>query len=98
MGHQDSHQVAQGPPHTSSSSAFAAAARLPYNRPLPEAPTPPIDARPSSHTLAHAALADARHQLDVLWHLRRLGGTTPSSSIRWVRSLLREACPASLTR
>jgi len=68
VGHRDSHQVAQGPPYASSSPAFAAIARLPYHRPLPEAPPPPFDARPSHHTLAHAAPADARHQHDVLWH------------------------------
>jgi len=72
VGHQDSHQVAQGPLHASSSSAFAAGAHLPYHRPLHEAPPqthpPPIVARPSRHTLAHAAPADARHQHGVLWH------------------------------
>ena len=67
MGHRDSHQVAQDPPHATSSSAFAAAARLPYPRPLPEAPpqgpAPPYAALPRHlpYTLAHAGPADARH-------------------------------------
>jgi len=61
VGHRDSHQVAQGPPHASSSSAFAVAARLPCHHPLPEAPPPLIVARPSRHTIAHAAPTDVRH-------------------------------------
>jgi len=80
MGHRDSHQVAQGPPPSSSSSSFAfvVARHLPYPRTLPEAPpqapAPPLAARPLHlpYTLAHAAPADAqnqgRHQHDVLWN------------------------------
>ena len=48
--------MGQGPPHASSSSAFVAAARLPYPPPFI------VVARPSPHALAHAPVsADARH-------------------------------------
>jgi len=77
-GHLDSHQVGQGPPLSSSSFSFVVAGHLPYPRPLPEAPpqapAPPLVARPRHlpYTFAHAAPADAqhqaRHQHDVLWH------------------------------
>lgn len=42
----------------------------PLHEAPPEAHAPPLAARPQhlTYTLAHAALADAQHQYDVLWH------------------------------
>ena len=68
MGHRDSHEMVQGPPHASSLSAFAAAVRHPYPPPLPqdppENPPPPfaVTARPYRHALAHAPVStEAQH-------------------------------------
>jgi len=97
VGHRHSHQVGQGPPHASSSFAFVVARHLPYPRPLPEAPpnalAPPLVARPSRHTLAHAALADARHQHDVLWNPDASEQHHPPPSVRYALSFRKHALP-----
>jgi len=67
VGHRDSHLVAQGPPPSPPSSAFAMARHLPFPRSFsqapPQAPTPPFVARHLPYSLAPA---DARHQQGVL--------------------------------
>jgi len=60
VGHQDSHLVAQGPPPSPSSFAFAVARHLPFPRPFSQAP--PFAARPR-HLPYPIAPADARHQV-----------------------------------